>query len=132
MTSGPPLERARPVEGTAEPETFLPGNVAEGRQTFSPDFAKHELNLAKQQLTAEEQRHRLDEIAKDNASRRQRENVGFFAILGIVIVGLLASGTIGVSSANAATRDWAQDAFVLILGSVLGALAGYFTGKSGK
>jgi hypothetical protein len=131
-------EERPPAEGTtteatvAEPETFLPGNVAEGRQVFSPDVARHELNLRKQQLNAEEKRHELEEAAKDNASRRRREEFGFYAVLVLVIAALAASLIIGVGSKNADTRNWAQGAFTLILGALLGALAGYFTGRTSK
>jgi hypothetical protein len=117
---------------TGELSSGFSGSRAENTRGFSIEQARHELKLAAHRLTAEEKRRQLDEIEKDNASRRRRENVGSYTILGVVVGGLLSSGAVGVASSNGATRDWAQGAFVLILGSLLGALAGYFTGKSSR
>jgi hypothetical protein len=144
MTEEDPPAIGKAIESAvAETEPFLPGNVAEGRQVFSPDIARHELNLAKQQLSAEEKRHELEEAARDNESRskreeagdrsrRRRQDVGFYSILSVVIVGLAVSLAIGTMAKNADTRNFAQNAFILILGAILGALAGYFTGRSGN
>ncbi len=105
---------------------------AEGEQTFSPERSQHELKLAKHELTAEETRSHLEESRLDNASRRKREQIGFYTVLSVVVVGLATSGIIGVAAKNSNTRDWAQGVFTLILGTLLGALAGYFTGKGSK
>jgi hypothetical protein len=117
------------VEISPVPSAFTDSR-AQGTLRWSVEQGKHERELEKLRQAAEAKRRELDEIEKDNASRRQRENVGFYTVLGVVVSGLSVSLIIGVMSANGDTRSWAQGAFTLILGSLLGALAGYFTGKS--
>ena len=81
-------------------------------------------------MTKDNEARRLEDL-KDKASRRRREEIGYFSLLAVILGGLVSSGAVGVASKNATTRDFAQGACLLILGGLIGALAGYFTGRSG-
>lgn len=66
------------------------------------------------------------ERAKDNAQRRMVVNtVGV-----ILIVCLMFSLLVAVWSENATTRDWAQSVVTVLLGGLVGAIAGYLAGRA--
>lgn len=125
-----------PRAQTADPNSEMRNLRIEGRQTLSFEPTPMQLKAAaqqhKQQTETQDRVHERLQETKDNDARRQRETVGFYLLLTVVLSGLVASGIVGVASHNADRRDFAQAVCTLILGGLLGALAGYFTGKATK
>jgi hypothetical protein len=108
----------------------------EGRLAFSAELGQYELKAAdaahRRQVALAKLQHDLAEQRLDNARRRQREMVGFFAVVGIAVVGLVVGFGVAVWSDNGDTRRWAQGLVTLLFGGIVGGLAGYFTGKVGR
>ncbi len=94
---------------------------SQGTQTFSPEQAKHALETA-------ESEHRRTEERKDNELRRFILKSFFIFLLAALVVGV----GISVGSANADTRRWAQGIVTLLIGTIAGAVGGYFTGKTDR
>jgi len=118
-----PISLSAESDATANPT--LERSSAEGQQTFSVERGKHELKAAAD-------KHKQDEEKKDNKARRQREGILF----GVVLLVVLASWVTGFGMALFAENDWRQalgrDIVFLVLGGLLGGVAGYFTGKAAK
>jgi len=87
---------------------------------------------SKQAVRAADAAHRRDEQRKDNEARRLRELISFIVIMVIVAASWGIGFLMMVFAENDNRQAFGQDVFLLVLGSILGALAGYFTGKAGK
>lgn len=93
--------------------------------------AQHDLKVAatvhEQELERRRLEHELDQQARDNDNRRQREMLLFYTALGtgvvLLVVGLVTGVMLETSEAKA---SWARS----IVTAILGAFAGYLTGKS--
>ena len=131
---------------TEEARSEARDSTVTGPQTISFDPTPQQLKALAQQhkqtLEADERRHQHEEATKENevrrireaaeqSSRLRRESIAYYSVLFVILGSLVTSGIVGVNSKNADTRNFAQGAFLLILGGLVGALAGYFTGKSG-
>jgi hypothetical protein len=116
-----------------------------GPQTLRLEDADIQIQLetAAHQRRVEQQRldHELNEESLDKAARRQREdkahaarlrreNITFYAFVGIPIAGLLYGAGLSVWTMDETTKLFAHNLLALIFGGILGGLAGYFTGKS--
>ncbi len=93
--------------------------------------AQHDLKVAatvhEQELERRRLEHELEQQARDNDNRRQREMLLFYAALGTGVVLLGVGLAIGVMlDTSEAKASWARS----IVTAVLGAFAGYLTGKS--
>ncbi len=98
--------------------------------TFSVKWAEHERALEQLRVEHEramdELRHQQTEVVKDNAQRRTIVNA-----VGIILIGMLAlSFVVAIWAENDGTRDWAQSLVTVILGGIVGGMAGYLTGRS--
>jgi F0F1-type ATP synthase assembly protein I len=95
--------------------------------------AQHDLKVAatahEHEIERRRLEHELEQQARDNDNRRQREMLLFYAALvtGVVLlgVGLVVGVVLDTSEAKA---GWARS----IVTAILGAFAGYLTGKSTK
>ncbi len=56
--------------------------------------------------------------------------MGFY--VGVGVVGLALGSYVGTNAENAETRRWSQGLVTLLIGGIVGGLAGYFTGKVGR
>jgi hypothetical protein len=116
---------------TADLTAFTDSSI-QGRQSWSQEQAKHELRATseahKHSIELERQKHELREATKDNAQRRLAFNVVVGVLLAILVVSLF----LAIQSENGTTRAWAQGVVSSVMGGIVGAVAGYFTGKSGK
>lgn len=100
---------------------------------WTAERAKYDLRdrseAHKRQLEAEEAGHRRSQEAKDHHQRRQQERLMFAAGLGIavvlLVVGLLAGLILDTAESKA---SWARS----LVTAILGAYAGYLTGKAGR
>ncbi len=103
---------------------------AEGEQAFSHERSEHERRVQSAERKFELDRLKLEHLQAQerlhSASQRQREMMGFYVVVGVVVVGLALGPTL------ARTRRWAQGLVTLLIGGIVGGLAGYFTGKVGK
>jgi hypothetical protein len=94
---------------------------AQGQQTFSVEVSREIQRSADAQ-------HRREEQRKDNDARRHRENVLFYVVIIVMVACLLTGFAMITMSENTETRRTGQSIVTLILGAV----AGYFTGRAGK
>lgn len=115
---------------TADVEGTVYSQNAAGEWNF--ERAKHDLKAEaaahKQQLEAEQARYQREEEAKDNALRRLIIRVTVWTILAAGV----AAFAIGTLAGDADTRRWAQNVGTTILGGLVGAAAGYLTGRNGR
>jgi uncharacterized membrane-anchored protein YjiN (DUF445 family) len=110
-----------PTDPGPTPTSSFSSSTTQGTQRFSAKQAEHE-------LSRDRQKHNLAEEAKDNDLRRQ-----MLIVVGIVIFVVLAvSFIVAATSENDGTRAWAQGVVSTITGGIVGAVAGYFTGRSSK
>jgi hypothetical protein len=132
------------LAGTASARGSASGDLTVSGLTFKEnqqgdwtvERAKHELRAEttarKLELDAERLRHEIEEEKQDNAQRRHRDQFAFYVVVG-VLVGILIVGIwIGIQADNSDTRAWGQSLVTLIVGGIVGGLAGYVTGKGGK
>lgn len=131
--SAPPQQE--PLQGVAG-DAFLVESQAEGRHDFSPARGRHELKVVetahRQRVEQQRTEHELNEATKDNDARRRREQAGFFVVVSLAVVGLMAGFVVGVTSDDEVTQRWAQGLVTLLFGAIAGGLVGYFTGRVGK
>ncbi|MBA3643142.1 MAG: hypothetical protein H0W59_03630 [Chloroflexia bacterium] len=105
---------------------------AEGTQELS--LAHAELDLKSVTAEREHQLKRfrvesqIEEERKENERRRARERVLFYVVVFLMVAGLIVGVLLATSAQNAETRRFGQGIVTLILGAV----AGYFTGRAGK
>lgn len=124
-------EQAQPQESDEPSVTGLtyrqvtPGvwDVTQAEFERKVDADRHRRGLA-----GERQTHELEEARKDNDQRRREQDISFrLGIVAIVVVLGVALTSIFVVD-NEQTKEWARSMTTLIVG----ALAGYFTGKTRK
>ena len=72
--------------------------------------------------------HQREEEKKDNDLRR----LCFRIILGLLVAALVAGALAGAFSDDPGTRQWAQNIVTTLIGGLLGAVAGYFSGRSAR
>jgi hypothetical protein len=135
--SEPSEEERRPAAASLRQRVLNPSSSAfrqsraEGAQTFNAEQGKHDIEVqsAAHQQNVELRRldHELVEKRKDNNLRR----VCFIAVLVLLAVALVVSGIVGIANNVPGTQQWAQNIVTTILGGLLGAIAGYFAGRSG-
>lgn len=115
--------------GSDSPRYSLSQVSAPTQQRFS---------VAQEQALRErvEQAFRHAEVAKDNDRRRaesskdQAQRRLVVNAVGVILIVCLAFAlTVGVWSNNATTRDWAQSIVTVLLGGLVGAVAGYLAGR---
>ncbi|MDQ3656688.1 MAG: hypothetical protein M3457_16640 [Chloroflexota bacterium] len=82
----------------------------------------------KQQLEAENARHRREQDAKDADVRRR----AIYAIELLIAATFVVCFLVALFSDNADRQEWAQNIIALLLTSVLSAAAGWFAKGSGK
>ena len=125
----------RDAEQTAITTTFsIFARTQEGE--FSLERAKFEERALaaahRRQLEAEEAQLRREETRKDNDLRRRRELIGFYVAVGASLVVLAISFVVAVAAENDGVRNWSQGIVTLVMGGIVGGLAGYLTGRSTK
>lgn len=115
--------------GSDSPRYSLSQVSAPTQQRFS---------VAQEQALRErvEQAFRHAEVAKDNDRRRaesskdQAQRRLVVNAVGVSLIVCLAFAlTVGVWCNNATTRDWAQSIVTVLLGGLVGAVAGYLAGR---
>ena len=131
-----PLEGHATIQtSTGSPELLSTSVITEsetqGSQTWSIERSKLELKAQaderKHEIEKDRVNHQLAETTKDNNLRR-------ICIGGIVVMILLvlAVSTVMVIVEPADSKNqWAQSVVTTVLGSLLGAIAGYFAGRRG-
>lgn len=109
---------------------------AEGEQAFSKEQSEHERRVQSAERKFELDRlkleHQQEQERLHSASQRHREVIGFYVVVGVVVIGLAVGSYVGTNAENAETRNWAQGMVTLLIGGIVGGLAGYTTGKVGK
>jgi F0F1-type ATP synthase assembly protein I len=120
-------EVAPHVLGAGRTEGLLSFEIKRQQQEVKSADAAH-----RRQMDAEAAAHRREQEAADNALRRQREQGGFALVVAVTVVMLIAAVLIGLLADDAETRQWARGIVTLILGGIVGVLAGYISGRRGK
>ena len=120
--------------GTAElgDQSVITDSESSGRQTFSLDQPKLEqkgrADEHKRELSKSQHDHDLEQQAKDNDLRRLCVRI----IICVIVVALVVSSFIVLMEPDDSKNQWAQGIATTILGSLLGAIAGYFAAKTGN
>jgi hypothetical protein len=113
-------------------QSVITDSQSSGLQTFSVEQTKlaqkaqadeHKRNLAKSHLD-----HDLAQQAKDNDLRRLCVRV----VVVVIVGALLVSTVLVIVEPDPSKNQWAQGIATTILGSLLGAIAGYFAAKTGN
>jgi hypothetical protein len=102
-------------------ETVFRESSSVGNQSWTLEYGQW-------QIDAETAAHKREQEKKDNDLRRFCIRV----VLGLLIVVLCASALVGLLNEDPSIRQWAQNIFTTLIGGLLGAIAGYFTAKSGS
>lgn len=118
--------------GEDESAPSFTGSRIEGQQSFSLERGEHELRSAtaerKYQLDRLRTESQIEEERKENERRRERERVLFYVVISLMVGGLVVGFLMATRAQDADTRRFGQGIVTLILGAV----AGYFTGRAGK
>jgi hypothetical protein len=131
LTGSASLEIGGDPAGLGE-QSVITDSQSSGLQTFSVEQTKleqkaqadaHRRELAKTQLE-----HDLAQQAKDNELRRLCVRI----LICVIVVSLVVSAFIVVVEPDDSKNQWAQGIATTILGSLLGAIAGYFAAKTGN
>lgn len=112
------------------------GSRAQGEQRI--EIARDELELKaataahKRQVERLRVEQEINEAREEGVARRRREMVGFYVVVGVALAGLIVGSWVGVAAPDPETRRWAQSLVTLVLGGIVGGLAGYFSGRVGR
>lgn len=131
-TSGEQEQPQEPAEPSGVGLTY--SQTPQG--VWDVERAQYELKAAAELhnrgLARQRQAHELEEARKDNQQRRRQEMLLFITIVSIIVVGLVVGFVVSTQAENDTTRTFGQGIVTLLLGTIAGGLAGYFTGRSGK
>ena len=101
-------------------------------QTWSVEYGQWEIDYEtaahQREMERDRLKHDLEQKKKDNDLRR----FCLQAVLLLLTAALIVSAAVGVINEDAGTRQWGQNIATTILGGLVGAIAGYFAGKSGE
>lgn len=122
----------QPNAGAGTPDNSEGLRIIQRSGRFSASRGQHEIAIltthADVQRAADDAKHKREETTRDN---EQRRNIVYAVVL-VVIAGLVVGSLVGTMAENDTTRTWAQGIVTLLLGGLLGAVGGYFTAKAGK
>jgi hypothetical protein len=85
----------------------------------------------KQQQEAAEAEHRRREETRMNSQRLLHERIMFVAFVSVLAIVLVMALAAALFSDDGELKEWGRSLVVLIVGGVVGGMAGYITGRSG-
>jgi hypothetical protein len=98
--------------------------------------AQHELKADtqahRQREAAEEARFRREEATKDNDQRRWQQRLLFSVVIGGIAIGSMFTMAVIALADDTESVARAWSLLSLIMGGLIGGVAGYFTGKGGR